>query len=86
METSKRRLYWRLCYGGVFVLSVLAFTPLVIPSGVVQPIVLGMPYTLWVGILLTVVLVGLTYVATRLYPVVENSTDQRSETNDPNEP
>lgn len=86
METSRKRLYWRLCYGGVVLLSVLTFTPLVIPSGVVQPRVFGMPYTLWVGILLTVVLVGLTYVATRLYPVVESSTDRRSETNDPNEP
>jgi hypothetical protein len=82
METSKRRLYWRLCYGGVIVLSVLTFTPLVIPSGTYHPMVLGVPYTLWVGILITGALVLLTYGATQFYPVHDPPLEQSSRTND----
>lgn len=88
METSKRRLYWRLCYGATILLSVLTFTPLVIPSGTYRPTVLGVPYTLWVGILLTVALVLLTYGATQFYPpsdpspVGNSHLEQSSETND----
>lgn len=79
MESTKRRLYWRLCYGGIIVLSVIAFTPLVIPSGTYRPMLLGMPYTLWVGIVLTVLTVVLTYGATQFYPVQDPSTEQSSE-------
>lgn len=79
MRTDKRRLYWRLCYGGIIVLSVITFTPLVIPSGTYRPILLGMPYTLWVGILLTVITVVLTYGATQYYPVDTPSTEQASD-------
>lgn len=81
METQKRRLYWRLCFGAVIVLSVLTFSPLVIPSGTYRPMLGGMPYTLWTGILLTVFLVGLTYGATRYYPVHDSSAEPSSETN-----
>lgn len=75
-ETSRRRLYWRLCYGGIILLSVLTFSPLVIPPGTYRPMVLGMPYTLWVGILVAVLTVGFTYGATQLYPVRETSPEQ----------
>jgi hypothetical protein len=68
MTSTQRRFYWRLCYGSAFVLSVLTFTPLVIPAGVYTPIVLGLPYTLWMGILITVALVLLTFLAGRVYP------------------
>lgn len=83
METNRRRLYWRLCYGGIIVLSVITFTPLVIPRGTYHPMLLGMPYTLWVGILLTVLAVGLTYGATQVYPVRDPSDEQSPETNAP---
>jgi hypothetical protein len=55
---------------------VLTFSPLVIPSGTYRPVVLGMPYTLWVGILVAVLTVGFTYGATRLYPVRDPSSEQ----------
>lgn len=63
-----RRTLWRLCYLGVVVLSVLTFTPLVLPLGTHTPEMFGVPYTLWTGILVAVALVGLTYVATQVYP------------------
>lgn len=59
---------WRLCYAAVIVLSVITFTPLVLPVGTYRPMVMGVPYTLWTGILVAVAFVGLTYVATRVYP------------------
>lgn len=59
---------WRLCYMAVVVLSVLTFTPLVLPIGTYRPMALGVPYTLWTGILVAVAFVGLTYVATQVYP------------------
>lgn len=82
MEKSRQRLYWRLCYGGVIVLSVLTFTPLVIPSGNYRPMVMGIPYTLWIGILVTVAMVGFTYGATQLYPVRDPDTEPSSPTID----
>lgn len=66
---TRPRLYWRLCYGAALLISGLTFTPLVIPIGTYQPTLAGLPYTLWVGLLITVVLVVLTYFATELYPV-----------------
>ena len=83
MEPNKRRLYWRLCYGTIIVLSMLTFSPLVIPSGTFRPMLGGIPYTLWVGIVLTVLTVVLTYGATQFYPVDDLSTDPSSDTNSP---
>lgn len=69
-----RRTLWRLCYTSVVVLSVLTFTPLILPLGTHIPEVFGVPYTLWTGIVVTMVLVVLTYLATQLYPP-ERETD-----------
>lgn len=71
-DTDKRRLYWRICYLTVVGLSILAFTPLVIPAGTYRPMVGGIPYTLWIGILITVVVVVLTFYATQFYPPEED--------------
>lgn len=78
MTTDQRRFYWRLCYGMTILLSLLTFTPLVTPLGTYEPMVLGLPYTLWTGILLTIGLVALTYAAGRLYPVNRSSTENES--------
>lgn len=74
----RKRTRWRICYGTAILLSIITFTPLVTPVGVYEPVVLGMPRTLWVGILVTVGFVVLTAWATRLYPVSEaGEEDQR---------
>lgn len=67
-NVKQRRTLWRICYVSVMLLSAAAFTPLVIPSGVIEPVVFGMPRTLWAGILVTGLLVLLTYAAARVYP------------------
>ncbi|MGW8316784.1 MAG: hypothetical protein ACWGNV_14370 [Bacteroidales bacterium] len=47
---------------------VISFTPLVIPEQTYRPQLFGLPYSLWMGILVTVLLVFLTWVATRIHP------------------
>ena len=65
---NKKNLYWRLCCGAMVVLSVLTFTPLVIPAGRYEPMLGGVPLTLWAGIFIAVAMVALTYVGTRVHP------------------
>lgn len=59
----KNRILWHLCIIGFVLLCALAFTTLVIPYGVVDPFMLGLPRTLWVGILLSVSIFTVTVIA-----------------------
>ncbi len=47
------RIRWTLYGVVVLILSVISFTPLVIPYGVSEPYFLGLPRTLWSGILIS---------------------------------
>ena len=60
--------YWRICVALAILLTALTFTPWVIPVGTYQPELFGLPYTLWVSVLITVLLVLLTYIGTRVHP------------------
>jgi len=75
---NARRVYWRLCYLGAVLLSVITFTPLVIPPGKYTPTLAGMPRTLWLGILIAAGLVVLTFIASRVSPTTrtEGSEDE----------
>ncbi len=70
-----RRTKRHLVYALAVVVSALTFTPLVIPAGVPEPWVLGMPRTLWAGVLVTMALVFLTYLATRFSPSDEEKPE-----------
>jgi hypothetical protein len=65
---KNRQLYWRICCGLAILLMVLAFSPVFIPTGVIHPKFLGMPYTLWSGIMLCFLMVVITYFATLVHP------------------
>ena len=65
---KKNRKYWTLCAVLVGVLLVLAYTPLMIPKGVYKPMILGIPYSLWTSFLITVILVTLTYIGSKVHP------------------
>ncbi|MCB0632707.1 MAG: hypothetical protein R2824_06980 [Saprospiraceae bacterium] len=65
---KNRQLIWRICCSLAILLMVLAFSPVFIPTGVISPKLMGMPYTLWSGILLCIVMVVITYVATLAHP------------------
>jgi protein-S-isoprenylcysteine O-methyltransferase Ste14 len=60
----KRLILWRLTVTAAVVLAVVSFTPIVIPTGELEPVVL----TLWAGILVAVLFVILTYLAGRIHP------------------
>ncbi len=59
---------WTLCKIAVGVIIILTFTPLVTPAGKHTPSLMGMPYLLWVGILDSLLLVGITWIGTRVHP------------------
>ena len=64
----KNKKYWTLCAVLVILLMVLGYTPLMIPNGVYKPMILGIPYTLWTSFLITVILVTLTYIGSKVHP------------------
>ena len=66
MKKSKK--YWTLCAVLVIVLMVLGYTPLMIPNGVYKPVILGIPYSLWTSFLVTVALVVLTFIGSKVHP------------------
>lgn len=61
---------WRLIVVAVLFCSVLQFSPWALAQNKLEPYLLGMPFTLWFGILITILLVLLTaaggYVFSRL--------------------
>ena len=63
-----KKLAWRLCCIAAAIVALLTFTPLITPNGVWKPSFMGMPYTLWMGIIQAFILVGLTWLGTRLHP------------------
>ena len=64
---NRNRMYWRILRTAAIVLCLLVFTPLVIPQGVHTPELLGIPYSLWTSFLITVALVVLTYLGTKVH-------------------
>jgi hypothetical protein len=68
----KNERIWLLCKALVGLLILLTFTNLITPQGVYRPTFIGMPYTLWVGILEAFVLVGITWIGTKVHPGRDN--------------
>ena len=64
---DKKRKYWRILRTVAILLCILTFTPFVIPKGVHTPELLGVPYSLWTSFLITVTLVFLTYLGTKVH-------------------
>ena len=68
----KRKTLWGLCCATAILLAIIGYSPLVIPPGQYKPMVLGMPYTLWTGILVTLLLVLVTFLGTLVHPGQED--------------
>ena len=60
----------------VLVILVLGYTPLMIPKGIYKPMLFGIPYSLWLSFVVTVVLVVLTYIGSRVHPGSDNSEEE----------
>lgn len=61
----RRKTAWRVIAAMALVLVVITFTPLILSPGRIHPGFLSMPYTLWTSILITIILVVLTYAGSR---------------------
>ncbi|SHN32358.1 hypothetical protein SAMN04488057_12033 [Cyclobacterium lianum] len=72
---EKKRLYWKISCAAAIILSMITFTPLVIPQGVSTPELAGVPYSLWTSFIITVLLVILTYIGTRVHPGMQNEEE-----------
>ena len=69
MKRNKRT--WRLCVILVLLLIILAYTPLMIPGGVYKPMIFGLPYSLFASFVITVALVVLTYIGSKVHPGID---------------
>jgi uncharacterized membrane protein len=59
---------WTLCCLAVIIIAALTLTPLVIPIETFKPEFLGMPYTLWMGIAVSLLLWLITYIGILVHP------------------
>jgi len=67
MSKFKHKKIFRFILVGVAsVLVAITFTPVILHPGKINPKFLFMPYTLWTSILITILLVLLTYLVSRL--------------------
>lgn len=64
---DKNRKHWRILRTLAILLCLLVFTPFVIPKGVYKPELFGVPYSLWTSFLITVALVAITYLGTKVH-------------------
>ena len=71
---KKHNLAWTLCIVGIVALCVVSFTPLVIPADKSTPMFLGVPRTLWAGILVYAAMVVLTFIGTRVHPEADDNS------------
>ncbi len=76
MNEDKKRKYWRILRAIVIALCLLIFTPWVIPEGVHKPELFGVPYSLWTSFLITVALVFLTYLGTKVHRGAEEKEEE----------
>ncbi len=74
MKTKK--MLWKLCRLAAILLSVIVFTPLVIPKAVFMPQLFGLPYTLWMGMMVyagfMILIATGVYLHSHIYRTAEN--------------
>ena len=54
---------------------VIGYTPIMIPKGVYKPMILGIPYSLWLSFIITVALVTLTFIGSKVHPGADEEED-----------
>lgn len=73
MRNTKR--IWKIVRIAIFGISILVFTPLVIPKGVYTPELFGMPYTLWVGMVVYVSFLSLILIGVSVHSKIFKEED-----------
>ena len=64
---SHKDTYWKACCVGFFLLSALTFTPFILTEGNFDPMLAGLPYTLWTSILIGFGLLSLTFIGAQVH-------------------
>jgi hypothetical protein len=59
---------WKITTVISLILLLATFTPLVIPARVYTPEIFGMPYTLWIGFLIMILMLANIFFAARNLP------------------
>ncbi|MCK0148039.1 hypothetical protein MWU78_20500 [Arenibacter sp. F26102] len=75
MKYVKEKL-WLLCCISAAAIIVFGLSPLALPKNTFDPKLFGMPYVLWVNILLSIGLVLLTVLGTFVHPGSINSSEE----------
>ncbi len=65
---KRNKIIWKLCIIAVLLIVLFAYTPLVIGTGKIEPVLIGFPYSLWLSVLLTIFLVVLTFIGSIVIP------------------
>lgn len=73
---SNKKILWLLCCISAAAIVIIGFTSLTIPENILHPKFLGMPYTLWVSMLLSILLVVLTILGTLVHPGKDKSEEE----------
>ena len=68
MNTKKKSRRYTVLILIALLLTVLTFTPLVMPYEVHRPTLFHLPYTLWTGLLVAIVFVCITWLAVHFHP------------------
>ena len=68
------KLIWQCTVGIVLLLIILTFTPVVTPQGVYEPKLAGLPFTFWMGFVVTTVIVVAAYVGSKYHPLHRDKT------------
>lgn len=66
MKKDRNSTRWYLIVSVALLLIVITFTPVVLSPGKIYPKLFSLPYTLWSGMLITIILVLLTYLASKV--------------------
>lgn len=62
----KNKLLLKILDGLAMLLCIVTFSPLVIPPNEAKPYLLGIPYTMWMGFLVSVLFVILAYLVSTI--------------------
>ena len=58
---------WRWLIVLVCIIGLIEYSPLIIPAGKYEPALFGIPFSLWLGMIFTILVVLLTYLGSKIY-------------------
>lgn len=74
-----KSIIWKFCCAAVLFIAILTFTPLVTPDHQFEPKLFGIPYTLWVGFLITFILLFIVIIGSLVHPGSEDQETKSGE-------